>query len=128
MPPANYDRAAIDACLAGLPLDAGDIVFSHSNIGFFGRLEGAQNGAEICAALAEAILARIAPGGTLVVPTFTYSFPSRAVFDVEETGSKMGLFAEWVRRHPDARRSADPCYSVAALGARAEELTRAVPE
>jgi aminoglycoside 3-N-acetyltransferase len=128
MAAADYDRAAIASCLAGLPLGPGDIVFSHSNIGYFGRLDGAKTGTDVAAALAEAILARIAPGGTLVVPTFTYSFPAREVFDVENTASKMGLFAEWVRRQPTAIRSADPCYSVAALGARAVELTADVPE
>ncbi len=126
--PADYDRAAIDACLAGLPLEAGDIVFSHSNVGFFGRPADARSGAEICAALAAAILERIGPGGTLVVPTFTYSFSGGEVFDVENTESKMGGFAEWVRRQPDACRSADPFYSVAAIGARALEMTRDAPE
>ena len=125
---ADYDRAAIDACLAGLPLAAGDIVFSHSNLGFFGRLEGARTGAEICGALAEAILERIAPGGTLAVPTFTYSFSRGEIFDVDDTASKMGSFAEWVRRHPEARRSADPFYSVAAMGARAVAMTADAPE
>ena len=125
---ADYDRAAIARCLAGLPLSAGDVVLSHSNIGFFGRLEGAQGADDVCAALAEAILARIGPGGTLVVPTFTYSFPNKEVFDVENSFSKMGVFAEWVRRQPNARRSADPCYSVAAIGAWATELTQAAPE
>jgi len=128
MAAVDYDRAAIAACLAALPLERGDIVFSHSNIGFFGRLEGAKTGADVCAALAEAILARIGPGGTLVAPTFTYSFPNKEEFDVQNSASKMGLFAEWVRLHPDAKRSADPCYSVAALGARAEEMVRAAPE
>lgn len=128
MAAADYDRAAIASCLAALPLDPGDIVFSHSNIGYFGRLDGAKSGVEVAAALAEAILARIAPGGTLVVPTFTYSFPAREVFDVENSPSKMGIFAEWVRRQPEARRSADPCYSVAALGPRAGELTAKAPE
>jgi aminoglycoside 3-N-acetyltransferase len=128
MAAADYDRAAIASCLAGLPLNPGDIVFSHSNAGFFGRLDGARNGAETCAALTDAILERIAPSGTLVVPTFTYSFPNREIFDIENSASKMGAFAEWVRRHPDAHRSADPCYSVAALGARAAELTQSVAE
>lgn len=125
---ADYDKAAIDACLAGLPLEAGDVVFSHSNIGFFGRLEGARIGAEICATLAEGILKRIGPNGTLVVPTFTYSFSGGEVFDVENSASKMGGFAEWVRRQSEARRSADPFYSVAALGARADEMIKNAPE
>ena len=125
---ADYDRAAVDACLAALPLEAGDIVLSHSNIGYFGRLDGARTGADVCATLAEAILARIGPRGTLVVPTFTYSFPAKEIFDVENTASKMGVFAEWMRRRSQAKRSLDPCYSVVALGARADELTANVPE
>jgi aminoglycoside 3-N-acetyltransferase len=125
---ADYDKAAIDVCLAGLPLEAGDIVFSHSNAGFFGRLAGAKSGADICAALAEAILRRIGPNGTLVVPTFTYSFSGGDIFDVDHTPSKMGAFAEWVRKEPRAHRSADPFYSVAAIGARAVEMTRDAPE
>ena len=39
----------------------------------------------------------------------------------------MGMFAEMVRQHPDALRSADPIFSVAAIGARAQELTANPP-
>jgi len=128
MATADYNRADLARVLADLPLSRGDVVFSHSNLGFFGRPDGVTGGKVICEMFIAALFERIGPEGTLVVPTFTYSFPRREIFDVEASASGMGLFAETVRTHPAACRSADPCYSVAALGARAAELTAAAPE
>ena len=124
---ADYERADIDSALAALPLEPGDITFIHSNIGFFGRLAATAGIGELCTSFLAAIFRRLGPGGTVVVPTFTYSFPRGEIFDIDQSVSGMGAFAEWVRRHPGAMRSRDPCYSVAALGARAEELTRNAP-
>jgi aminoglycoside 3-N-acetyltransferase len=76
----------------------------------------------------DALMRRLGGNGTLVVPTFTYSFPRREVFDPAESASQMGAFAEWLRGHGDARRSRDPSYSVAAVGAQAHALTRDAPE
>ena len=122
----DYQREELTTALAKLPLGHGDVLFCHSNLGFFGRMTGTQNIDELCEIFFEEILARVGPHGTLVVPTFTYSFPRREIFDVQRTSSKMGAFSEWVRRRPNAIRSRDPCYSVAAVGADAESLTRDV--
>ena len=124
----EYTALDVQAALHALPLVAGDTVFCHSNMGYFGRLRGVSSGDELCALVVDAVLDRIGPNGTLIVPTFTYSFPRGLVYDPIETPSGMGMFAEWIRKHPDARRSLDPCYSVAAIGSRAEELTRDAPE
>jgi aminoglycoside 3-N-acetyltransferase len=40
----------------------------------------------------------------------------------------MGAFAEWVRTHRFSHRSDDPCYSVAAIGARSAEFTMHAPQ
>ncbi|WP_133511724.1 AAC(3) family N-acetyltransferase [Candidatus Thiosymbion oneisti] len=125
---ADYSSDDLRIALSDLPLDRGDILFSHSNLGFFGHAQGVRNADALCRLFAEAVLDRIGYEGTLVVPTFTYSFPRGEVFDPEASPSGMGLFAEWVRRHSDARRSVDPCYSVAAIGGKAEALTAEVPE
>jgi len=125
---SQYSRADLNRVLAELPIARGDVLFLHSNIGFFGRMEGAASMQDICAAFTEALLDRLGPDGTLVVPVFTYSFPKGEVFDPAEAASSMGAFSEWIRQHQGARRSHDPSYSVAALGARADELTREVPE
>jgi aminoglycoside 3-N-acetyltransferase len=97
---ADYGAADLREALAALPIERGDILFSHSNIGFFGRPEGIRSADELCQQFMDILRERIGPEGTFVVPTFTYSFPRRQVFDPAETGSAMGMLAEWVRRHP----------------------------
>jgi aminoglycoside 3-N-acetyltransferase len=99
-------------------------------------------------AVVQALLDVVGPGGTIVVPTFTAdnSDPSRwaltrkqpvpeewwptirenlPAFDPEVTPSNnIGAIAEAVRTWPGAQRSYHPQTSFAALGAKAEELTR----
>lgn len=122
MRPFDYRREDLTSALAALPLERGDVLFCHSNLGFFGRMGGIWGADALCRVFLEEMLARVAPGGTLVVPTFTYSFPRGEIFDPRATPSNMGMFSEWVRQRPNAIRSRDPCYSVAAIGADAERL------
>jgi len=64
----------------------------------------------------------IGPAGTIVVPTYTFSFCRQEVFHVQETPTAGGPwslsaeFLEYVRGRPGAVRSRDPIHSVAALG------------
>jgi aminoglycoside 3-N-acetyltransferase len=73
----------------------------------------------------DGIMERLGPNGTLCVPTFTYSFPRGEAYE-PDAPSQMGMFAEWVRLR--GWRSPDPCYSVAAVGELAQELTEYAPE
>jgi len=72
--------------------------------------------------LLEAIEAAIGPSGTLVIPTFSYSFTKGEVFDVLNTPSAVGLVSERFRTQPGVCRSADPIFSFAAWGPRAQAL------
>jgi aminoglycoside 3-N-acetyltransferase len=116
----NDYKADLKAALDRLPLERGDVVFCHANLGFFGRADGICNASSLCEMFFDAIMERLGPNGTICVPTFTYSFskPEPEVFDPGQTASRMGVFAEWVRKHQAALRSFDPCYSVAAVGPR----------
>ncbi len=125
---SHYTAADLDAALARLPLAKGDVLFLHSNLGFFGRPEGIAASPRLCRLFFDALMRRLGGDGTLVVPAFTYSFPRRQVFDPADPVAEMGAFAEWLRQHQDARRSRDPCYSVVAVGAQAEALTTRAPE
>ena len=55
-------------------------------------------------------------GGTLVVPSFSYSFTKGEDFDVTNTPSDVGQFSEEVRRFPGVRRTHHPIFSVATIG------------
>jgi aminoglycoside 3-N-acetyltransferase len=125
---AHYTVADLDAALASLPLKQGDTLFLHSNIGFFGRPSGIRDSGTLCEMFFDALMRRIGSRGTVVVPTFTYSFQRNRVFNPDATTSEMGLFSEWIRAHVDAKRSCDPSYSVASIGDKAQLLTKNMPE
>ena len=76
------------------------------------------------AGLYQAIRNLLGDAGTLIVPTFTYSFRRNQVFDIRHTPAptEIGVFAEYVRKLPGAVRSADPLFSMAAIGPHAATL------
>jgi len=72
--------------------------------------------------LIDAIEAAIGASGTLVIPTFSYSFTKGQPFSVRDTPSSVGMVSECFRRLPGVCRSADPIFSVASRGPRAREM------
>ena len=53
---------------------------------------------------------------TLILPTFTFSFPNKENFDVQNSKTPMGVFNEYFRNQKDVIRSVDPLMSNALLG------------
>lgn len=125
---AGYTREEFREALVSAGLRPGDTVFTHSNIGFFGMPEPRASTEEVCRTLLGTVLEVIGPEGTFVVPTFTYSFCEGKAFDPDSTPSPCGALTEYVRTRPEAFRSHDPAFSVAAIGARAAELTDSAPQ
>ncbi len=73
----------------------------------------------------QALLNLLGPMGTIAVPTFNFAFARGEDFDPETTPSlDMGVFSEFVRTRPDAKRTYHPMQSMAILGLHAEELAR----
>lgn len=101
-------------------LAAGHIVLAHSSLSSFGHVEGGAR------TVIDALLETVGPPGTLMVPTFTGSAALNAqnppVFDPAKTPPWTGRIPETLLSYPQARRSHHPTHSIAALGARAEEL------
>lgn len=124
---AHYTSGDMQRALESVGISEGDLIFSHSNIGFFGILENAETKSEYCEVIYRSLKNIIGDKGTLVVPTYTYSFMNNEVFDPDSAESSMGLFAEYVREHPQSSRSLDPNFSVAAIGPLAEPLIRDLP-
>jgi len=94
-----------------------DGLLIHSAIQFLGAPIGG------IALYFETLKSKIGPAGTLVVPTFNFDFPSNLEFDPLATPSKgMGAFSEYVRVHPDSKRTLHPMQSVACNGKYAADL------
>ena len=54
--------------------------------------------------------------GTIIVPTFTYSFTHKKNYDPKNSKSKVGYFSEIFRKKKDVLRTAHPIFSVAVTG------------
>jgi aminoglycoside 3-N-acetyltransferase len=107
--------------LRDLGLAPGDAVLVHSSLSSLGYVEG---GAD---AVIDALLGAVGPDGTVLVPTLTGSQGLDAdhppVYGPHATPCWTGRIPETFRQRPDAVRSLHPTHSVAAIGARAHELT-----
>lgn len=90
-----------------------EYLFIHSTVNF-GLPNPELTKKELLSALLDAVLALNVKN--VLVPTYTFSFCNKENFDVQSTKSSMGMFSEFFRKHPLARRSVDPMMSVAMIG------------
>lgn len=123
---SSYNKHEIVECLKNLNISKGDILFSHSNIGFLGKLESAKNSTDYYSIFKDAIFEVIGPEGTWIVPTFSYSFCKGNNFDLNNTPGTCGILSEELRKDPESVRSEDANFSVSAIGEKAIELTSKV--
>lgn len=91
-------------------LTAGDVVLGHFSLSQFGYLEG---GAD---RLIEAMTSVLGPSGTLMMPTFTFSWIGHRPYDPAQTPSVVGAVTDRFWRRPGVLRSAHPTHSFAAAG------------
>jgi aminoglycoside 3-N-acetyltransferase len=105
--------------LGELGIRPGDMLYAHSSLSAFGRVDG---GAE---AVVDALLEAVGPEGTAVVPTFTWGRNhARAVvvFDVANDPSEVGAVTEAFRKRSEALRNEHVCHSTAAIGPAAADV------
>jgi aminopeptidase-like protein/aminoglycoside N3'-acetyltransferase len=121
----------------GLKLAAicpGDVVFLQVSHVSLGHADCGSSGRELCEFLYSAMREAIGPQGTMLLPAFSLSFSRNEDFDLRETPAVAGAwstsheFLEYFRCLPEVVRSADPIFSVAGLGPRAQELLTALPK
>jgi aminoglycoside 3-N-acetyltransferase len=117
------------SALKTLGITHGDGLLVHSAIQFLGRPEGGVGMyyEALCTALndgpeKQSDFQRLT-GGTIAVPTFNFEFARGEPYDPDATPSKgMGVFSEYVRQLPEARRTAHPMQSLAVVGQYADDL------
>ncbi|HLJ19864.1 MAG TPA: AAC(3) family N-acetyltransferase [Stellaceae bacterium] len=107
--------AALGACGIG----SGDLLMLHSDALVAAQFRSIPEEQRLDLVL-DSVLAALGPSGTLVVPTFTYSFTKGEVFDLDYSPSTVGQLTERFRLRPGVLRSHHPLFSVAAHGALAD--------
>ena len=124
----DYIYDDIKTSLKQTGLKKNDNIFIYSNLGFFGKLKNAQLKEDYCSAFKNAFLEIIGEEGTLIAPTFSYSFCNNEIFDPLSTPSICGIFSEFLRCDKKSIRSRDANFSIAAIGKNAKTFTENSPE
>ena len=88
-----------------LDIQPDDLVFMFSGVFGLGKLK---NGL----ATIESAINEVLPKGTLIVPTFSYSWSSDEMFDENTACPEMGSFSNYVLSLPNYYRSNNPNFSV----------------
>jgi len=96
-------------------LQEGDTIFVHSDISVFGKLKTTDRGFFL-EALIDAIKETVGVSGTIIMPTFTYSFCKNETYDVRNSKSDVGTLSEFFRKQSDVIRTNHPIFSVAIWG------------
>ena len=114
-----------------LGIESGDLIYLHTSFKRMGYL--ALTGEQLLDALVE----RLGPNGTLVLPSFAWNldktarpwkgyqefFDARPVFDVRNTPANIGWLPELFRTMDDVKRSQNYFWPICARGRLASEVT-----
>lgn len=104
----------IQAC-AEVDIGESDVLMLHCDAIVTAQFAPAAN-AERYDLLIDSLEEVLGVGGTLIIPTFTYSFTEGEDFDIACSPSRVGALSEHFRKRPQVMRSANPLFSVAASG------------
>ena len=110
----DYTKNDIKNALIDVGIKKGDSIFIHSNLGFFGKLKDCQTIEDYCENVKDVFLDILGSEGTLIVPTFSYSFCNNEDFDAKKTQGICGAFSEYIRLSSESIRSEDPNFSISA--------------
>lgn len=122
----SYSLDLLEATLDALGIQVGDNIYCHANLGLFGKLENCNSSSQLAQTFYENIRCRIGASGTLVLPSYTYSFCTGNNFDLVQTPSKMGILSEHARKILRFSRTRDPLLSVLVQGPLEKEFCSAL--
>jgi len=93
----------------------GDTIFVHSDISLFGKLCASDKDL-LLGSLVDSLKESVGEEGTIIMPTFTYSFSKNQPYDVENSKSTVGVLTEFFRKQPNVSRTIHPNHSAAVWG------------
>lgn len=117
---ALTEQDFLDA-LERIGVQKGDTIFVHSDTKAFGKI-ATNDKATLLRALIGALEKSVGVEGTVVMPTFSYSFCKNEEYDKRTTRSTVGALTDFFRSEAGVLRSSHPLFSVAAWGKHADEF------
>ncbi|WP_257928816.1 aminoglycoside N3'-acetyltransferase [Campylobacter lari] len=112
----KYSNADLIEAFKKLGIKKGDILCVHTELFNFGTPLLPRN--EFLQTILDCFFEVIGKEGTLIMPTFTYSFCKNEVYDKLNSPTKMGALNEYFRKQSGVKRTNDPIFSFAIKGAK----------
>ena len=112
----NYTKKDIINSLSKIAIMPNDDIFIHNNLGFFGMLEGCETADDLCANMLETLKEIVGEEGTVILPTFSYSYCHGQVYIPEQTETTCGMLSTYMIKHYAHNRSLDPNFSICGIG------------
>lgn len=112
----QYYPSDVLSALLALGITKGDVLFVHSDLTLFGKINPEIKKNEYVDAFINAFKEAVGSEGMVIIPCFSYSFCNGEIFDPLTTLSKVGILAERFRMLPDTTRTIDPIFSVGIWG------------
>lgn len=109
----------IQEALCQVGIENGDDILVHSDISVFGKIATLDRD-YLLNAMIEQLAKAVGQAGTLIMPTFSYSFCKNEIFDIQETKSTVGTLTEFFRQQSGVARTKHPIFSAAIRGAKQE--------
>lgn len=123
MPVKELSEKDLLESLLAIGIKEGDTLFIHTDTSIFGKLAlPEQEG--LLSSFVETFKKAVGENGTIIIPTFSFSWGKGETFDVRESRSTVGSFSEFFRLQPEVKRSLQPMHSVAVWGAKSDEALR----
>lgn len=113
-------------CLEQLGIKKGDVICVHSHLMGFGKPLLKRQ--DFMQAIVDTVKAVIGEEGTLIMPTFTYSFCRNEVYDIDASPSTVGILTEYFRNCENVKRTWHPIFSFAVGGRKQEEYLDIGPD
>lgn len=123
----DYTQNDLISGLKTIGIKQGDTVLAYVSFGLLGRLKDGDNSNLASQIILNSFKAVLGQNGTLLVPTYTYSFCNDEKFQVNTTPSTLGIFPEFFRKQEGVIRSRDPIFSVASFGPKTPLLLSNLP-
>ncbi len=114
----KFSSADLVRTFKAVGIKPGDKLFVHSDLRSFGKINPRISQKEYLGAFVEALTGLVGKRGTIIMPTFSYSFCRGEIYDPRKTPSTVGSLTEYFRQLPGVARTIDPIFSVAIWGAK----------
>lgn len=112
----DYSKKDLVNAFKKIGLKKNDTVICHSNVFKFGLPKGGLTKKNIYKTIFKAFLEVISPSGTLIIPTFTYSFSRGETYYPLKSKNVCGLFSEQFQNQKNIKNYLNPNQSFSVYG------------